>query len=58
MALLPGVGVGSVPSTEGLPALGRAARGLTDAHHLAEQQPMPSSCPQIAFATLIASLMH
>lgn len=37
--MLPGVWVGSVPSTEGLPALVRAALGFTDAHHLAEQQP-------------------
>lgn len=36
--MLPGVWVGSVPPMEGLPALGRAALGFTDAHHLAEQQ--------------------
>lgn len=39
MAVLPGVWAGSLPPMEGLPALGRAALGFTDAHHSAEQQP-------------------
>lgn len=47
--MLPGGCAGPVPSTEGLPALGRAALGFTNAHYLAKQQPLAISLSPNSF---------